>query len=172
MKRVGNRVRGFVDRVERAGKKPSECVRSSSNAHNREPAIVTAGSGVSSRGRSGRLTRRRIKRSERVSLRLEFVFDHRCLPVSVQSLGNLYQLAQTPYVPTPEEVNIERHRCEMTEAQIRVTRILATRICAAHHSHLCSSMLQFQANGTNAYRMLPLRTRKSTLSEIHFQSSA
>lgn len=42
-----------------------------------------------------------------------------------------------------EEVNFELQRCEMTEAQIRDARVLATRICASHTSHLCSSMLQF-----------------------------
>jgi hypothetical protein len=42
MKRVGDCVRRFVDHVERAGKKPSERIRSSLDALDRIPAIVRA----------------------------------------------------------------------------------------------------------------------------------
>ena len=40
MKRVGDRVRSFIDHVERACEKPPERIRSSLDAHDRMPAIV------------------------------------------------------------------------------------------------------------------------------------
>jgi hypothetical protein len=41
------------------------------------------------------------------------------------------------------KVNFERHRCEITEAQIRDARILASRHYASVISHLRSSKLPF-----------------------------